>query len=214
MPECIGKIEDQGECGSCWAFAASGLLADRFCIHTDGAINQRLSPQEMINCNYENFGCDGGYLMTSIDYLMAEGAVPRECAPYEGMTGTCTYRCSDPLNFNKYDKYYCKPGTLTIATTYLEIKEELLKRGPLMLGLEIMEDFMSYESGIYKHTTGEKIGGHAMKLVGWGHDETEGLYWELQNQWTTEWGEEGYARIKHGEIGIDSIGMACLPDLI
>ena len=57
MPECLGTIEDQGECGSCWAFTSSGLLADRFCIHSKGSIKTRLSPQEMVNCNYENFGC-------------------------------------------------------------------------------------------------------------------------------------------------------------
>ena len=82
------------------------------------------------------------------------------------------------------------------------------------MGLQIMEDFLSYESGIYKYITGENIGGHAMKLIGYGHDEKEGLYWELQNQWTTDWGEDGYIKIKHGEIGIDSIAIACLPDLI
>lgn len=44
MSECIGPIEDQGECGSCWAFTSSGLLADRFCIHSQGQIKTRLSP--------------------------------------------------------------------------------------------------------------------------------------------------------------------------
>ena len=44
-----------------------------------------------------------------------------------------------------------------------------------------MEDFMSYESGIYVHTAGESIGGHAMKLIGYGEDPEVGLYWELQN---------------------------------
>ena len=74
-PECLGLIEDQGECGSCWAFTSAGLLSDRFCIHTNGAIKERLSAQEMVNCNYENYGCLGGYLITSIDYLVVEGAV-------------------------------------------------------------------------------------------------------------------------------------------
>ena len=53
-----------------------------------------------------------------------------------------------------------------------------------------------------------------MKLVGYGEDEELGLYWEMQNQWTTEWGEEGFVRILHGEIGIDSIAIACMPDLV
>ena len=37
----------------------------------------------MVNCNYENYGCMGGYLITSIDYLMVEGAVSNTCMPYE-----------------------------------------------------------------------------------------------------------------------------------
>ena len=212
-PTCMGEIQDQGECGSCWAFTAAGLLSDRFCIHTDGAVNVRLSPQEMVNCNYENYGCEGGYLVTSVDYLMVEGAVPEQCVPYIDDMNMCSYRCSDS-GFTEYEKYYCKPGTLAIAVTYDEIKRELIKNGPMLMGLMIMEDFMNYEEGIYKHVSGEQIGGHAMKLLGWGYDETEGLYWELQNQWTVDWGEEGYVRVKHGEIGIDSLAISCMPDLI
>uniref|UniRef100_A0A7S3I6F2 Peptidase C1A papain C-terminal domain-containing protein n=1 Tax=Favella ehrenbergii TaxID=182087 RepID=A0A7S3I6F2_9SPIT len=212
-PVCLGKIQDQGECGSCWAFTSAGLLSDRFCIHTDGAVDVRLSPQEMVNCNYENYGCSGGYLVTSVDYLMVEGGVPEECVPYVDGGNVCSYRCSDS-GFTAYDKYYCKPGTLAIAVTYDEIKRELMNNGPMLMGLQIMEDFLNYEEGIYKHVVGEVVGGHAMKLIGWGYDDEEGLYWELQNQWTVDWGEAGYVRIKHGEIGIDSLGIACMPDLI
>jgi len=49
----------------------------------------------------------------------------------------------------------------------------------MLMGLQIMEDFINYDSGIYKHVTGLQVGGHAMKLLGWGTDEEEGLYWEL-----------------------------------
>ena len=83
MPECIGEIEDQHECGACWAFSSAGHLADRFCIHSGGQIRQRLSPQEMVNCDFENFGCDGGFLITTMDYLQVEGLVQKECVPYK-----------------------------------------------------------------------------------------------------------------------------------
>lgn len=66
-----------------------------------------------------------------------------------------------------------------MLTTQDEILSDLMENGPLMVGLQIFEDFMSYESGIYQQTTGELVGGHAMKLTGWGTDPTLGLYWEL-----------------------------------
>ena len=53
-----------------------------------------------------------------------------------------------------------------------------------------------------------------MKLIGYGTDDQEGLFWLLQNQWTEEWGEKGFVRIKHGEIGIDSVALSCIPDLV
>ncbi len=176
-PECIGQIEDQGECGSCWAFSSSGLLADRFCIHSNGVINTRFSPQEMINCNYENFGCSGGYLMTTIDYLQIEGLVSNKCVPYAQQMNSCTYRCNDPAI--PIERYYCEIGSFKVMTTHREIINDLIKNGPMMMGLMIFEDFMSYSEGIYVQTTGQMIGGHAMKLIGFGEDPELGLYWIL-----------------------------------
>lgn len=68
---------------------------------------------------------------------------------------------------------------------------------------------MNYEKGVYKYTSGELLGGHAMKLIGYGHDEKEGLFWILQNQWSDDWGDNGFINIKAGEVGIDSIGLSC-----
>ena len=112
------------------------------------------------------------------------------------------------------ERYYCKEHSLKIFTTHDELKAELRLNGPIMVGLMIYEDFLNYESGIYKQTVGDQVGGHAMKLVGYGYDMYEGLYWILQNQWTVEWGEEGFTKIKAGEIGIDSVGISCLPDIV
>lgn len=129
----------------------------------------------MVNCNYENFGCGGGYLMTTIDYLQVEGLVSRECVPYAGVAQQCSYRCAEasiPMQ-----RHYCKLGSLKVMTAIEEIQQELRDNGPLMMGLMIFEDFLSYESGIYKQTTGEIVGGHAMKLLGYGEHPEEGLYW-------------------------------------
>ena len=41
---------DQGRCGSCWAFASAGTLADRFNILTRGQVHLDLSPARMVQC--------------------------------------------------------------------------------------------------------------------------------------------------------------------
>eukprot|EP01102_Stenamoeba_stenopodia_P002522 TRINITY_DN1235_c0_g1_i1.p1 TRINITY_DN1235_c0_g1~~TRINITY_DN1235_c0_g1_i1.p1 ORF type:complete len:216 (+),score=38.38 TRINITY_DN1235_c0_g1_i1:39-650(+) len=61
-PDCIHPVLDQGDCGSCWAFASSEVLSDRFCIHSSGAINVVLSPQNLLSCEKMNLKCELGSL--------------------------------------------------------------------------------------------------------------------------------------------------------
>jgi cathepsin B len=84
----------------------------------------------------------------------------------------------------------------------------------MMVGLTVYEDFVSYDKGVYEHVAGGVVGGHAMKLIGYGHDEQDGsLYWILQNQWSESWGAKGFVNIKAGQIGIDSMALSCDPDI-
>ena len=61
------------------------------------------------------------------------------------------------------------------------------------------------------------VGGHAIKMIGWGHDDKEGgdgsLFWICQNQWSEAWGEKGFLKVKAGQIGLDSMTVACDPDI-
>ena len=46
---------------------------------------------------------------------------------------------------------------------------------------------MSYKGGVYIHKTGSQLGGHAVKIIGWGED-----YWIVANSWGSAWGLKGY----------------------
>merc|ERR1719409_2639265 len=99
--------------------------------------------------------------------------------------------------------------------------QELYQKGPMSAGIEPGDDFMFYESGIYKsagtpnlmhHNPGvgewERVD-HAIVLVGWGEENGQ-KYWTLQNSWGPDWGEDGFFRIQMGEndSGIESIAEA------
>ena len=65
---------------------------------------------------------------------------------------------------------------MKVASSHDEIKWDIKVNGPVIVGLVLYDDFLNYESGIYRNIAGEVVGGHAMKMIGWGYDEVEGLF--------------------------------------
>jgi cathepsin B len=67
-------------------------------------------------------------------------------------------------------------------------------------------------TGVYQHVTGPALGGHAIRILGWGV-ENGTPYWLIANSWNTDWGDNGYFRILQGrnECGIESSISAGLP---
>lgn len=69
-------------------------------------------------------------------------------------------------------------------------------------------------SGVYKHVTGMRLGGHAVRILGWGVQESsEEKFWLLANSWNTDWGDKGFFKILKGEneCGIENVIMAGIP---
>ena len=83
------------------------------------------------------------------------------------------------------------------------IKKEIMTHGTVTAAFTIYMDFLTYNSGVYQHMSGEAEGGHAIKIIGWGVEE--GLdYWLCVNSWNDTWGESGLFKIKMGDSGINN----------
>ena len=203
-PNCRIEVKNQGHCGSCWAFAATEVLSDRYCIESDGKTNVDLSPQDLVSCDYLNSGCNGGNLYLSWLSLKYKGVVTDSCLPYtsgEGVLQSCKwfyFKCEDNT---PVFKYYAKD--FYNFESIDEIKQNMILKGPVEAAFQIYQDFMSYKSGIYVRNSDEKIGGHAVKVVGWGTQENED-YWIAQNSWGSDWAENGFFRIKIGECEFEN----------
>ncbi|XP_077238278.1 cathepsin B-like protease 2 [Tasmannia lanceolata] len=226
-PQCstIGEILDQGHCGSCWAFGAVESLSDRFCIHFD--MNISLSVNDLLSCCgfMCGDGCDGGYPYRAWRYFVQHGVVTEECDPYfddigcshpgcepEYPTPVCKKKCKVKNQLWKESKHF-SVSAYRISSDPYDIMAEVYKNGPVEVSFTVYEDFAHYRSGVYKHITGDVLGGHAVKLIGWGTSDDGEDYWLIANQWNRSWGDDGLFMIRRGtdECGIEADVVAGLP---
>ncbi|EYU46892.1 hypothetical protein ABFS82_04G000300 [Erythranthe guttata] len=226
-PQCstIGKILDQGHCGSCWAFGAVEALSDRFCVHFQ--MNISLSVNDLLACCgfMCGEGCDGGYPISAWRYFVHTGVVTEECDPYFDNSGCSHPGCEPAYPTPKCEKRCNKQNLLwkdtkhfgvsayRISSDPYSIMAEIFTNGPVEVSFTVYEDFAHYKSGVYKHVTGDEMGGHAVKLIGWGTSDDGEDYWLLANQWNKSWGDDGYFMIRRGtnECGIEEDVVAGLP---
>merc|ERR1712014_344801 len=143
--------------------------------------------------------------------------------PAEGEAGCpaahsqqCPTKCADDAddahaNFTA-DKYSFD-GKVISASGEKEIQQAIMAGGPMETAFTVYSDLENYAGGVYQHTTGDKAGGHAVKLVGWGVDNAV-KYWKVANSWNPYWGEKGYFRILRGvnHCGIEDEVVATSSD--
>ena len=213
VADCIGSINNQLKCGSCWAVSSVETFGDRRCLalRKQGFREPRVafSALDLVACDKMcKFitrccrGCAGGYPSLAWKFIQEKGVVTDRCMPYNL---TKQLLCPVPKCFGpraqqrvykvkKYSKIYGGAPS---------IEKELLTSGPVQATFTVYEDFMHYHSGVYKHVTGKELGLHAVKIVGYGRDTNGTKYWSVANSWGTTWGNEGYFKIAVGECGFE-----------
>ena len=213
QPDCVHPVRNQGKCGSCWAHSASEVFSDRLCIQSRGRYNLVFSPQQLVDCEVlTGFACSGGFISTPFVYYAAVGAQEESC--YGAYTSGDTGERGELCLLRKWSCPVFRADLLSLRwlASPAAIKRELRSHGPVNAGFLVHGDFPQYHSGVYEHRDARVLGGHAVKIVGWGRDP-HGEHWIVQNSWSAAWGEEGFFRIRFGEGGIDSNAASINPKL-
>jgi cathepsin B len=127
---------------------------------------------------------------------------PSESSPK--CPSACDSDATAPHNEFASDRYTFQ-GKTTLYNSVAAIQTAIMTDGSVEAAFSVYSDFENYQSGVYKHTGGTMLGGHAIKITGWGVDPTGGPYWNVANSWNPYWGESGFFRIVRGdnECGIE-----------
>jgi len=182
-------------------------------------------------CSSCGDGCDGGYPSAAWQYWVSSGLVEEGCYPYPFPScdhhipssknpcpsqeypnppcpGKCLSNWTGPAW--KADKHHGKNAYSVSGVS--KVMAEIMTNGPVEAAFDVYADFLTYTSGVYSHKTGQYLGGHAIKMLGWGVDN--GVpYWLCANSWNPDWGNQGYFWIKRGvdECGIEDGIVAGIP---
>lgn len=190
-------VKDQGYCGSCWAFSATEQIesdAIRLGLLTT---SDTLSPEQIVQCDTMDDGCDGGNTETAFEYVKMAGGIETEDAypytSYYDVTGSCTSNSTDFLV--TVDEYYSLADEDAMIT-------HMFSTGPISICLDA-SSWSSYVSGIIT-TCGMDVD-HCVQAVGINMDDG---YWIVRNSWGTEWGNEGYIWL---EVGSNMCNIAYDP---
>ena len=186
----VNPVQDQGQCGSCWAFSAIGALESRQAISTGTLL--KLSEQQLVDCaggSYGNLGCNGGDMGTAIQYSADFGNELESDYPYAGYDQTCQFQ----------KNLVQKPRSLgpknTATNNALALKTAIAD-GPVSVAIEADTFvFQFYSGGILNSKACGTNLDHGVVAVGYGADASGKPYYIVRNSWGSSWGLSGYINI-------------------
>ena len=202
----VTSVKDQGQCGSCWTFSATGAVEGAWAISKGQLID--LSEEQLVECatgmSYGSHSCSGGQMQGAFKYVIEHGQCSDSSYPYTsgtGQSGSCK-TCSAVAHMSSCSDV--KPND------QLSLKAALAQQ-PVAVAISAdTKLFQSYSSGVITSSSCYTSLDHGVLAVGYG--EENGIkYFLVKNSWSTNWGMSGYVKIARSDstndAGICGIGM-------
>jgi len=190
----VTGVKDQGNCGSCWSFSATGALEGAYQIKYGSLLS--FSEQNLVSCDTIDSACNGGLMDNAFKWTQTNGGLCTESGyPYTsgttGQKGTCTTTCAKNTGVT--------PKSFTdVAKNSDSALMTALAQQPVSIAIQADQPaFQLYKSGVLTGTCGTNLD-HGVLAVGYG-TWTDGTdYYKVKNSWGTSWGTNGYILIQRG----------------
>ncbi|KAG7375263.1 hypothetical protein PHYPSEUDO_002186 [Phytophthora pseudosyringae] len=195
---CISPVQNQGQCGDCWAFATATASAveSAQCIAGGQKSLNKFSEQQLVSCNTQNNGCNGGAPQYAFDYILEHGFCMEDSFPYassEGSVPPCA-SCT-------------KAGTGITGYNVLEVGDEagliaaISERPTVVTVAAGNAAWKQYTGGVLSSCETTDLN-HLVVAVGY---DTTSL--KIRNSWGEDWGEDGYIRLERTSSGSGTCGV-------
>jgi len=196
----LTAVKDQKQCGSCWAFSVTENIESVWMIAKDlsPADMKPLAPQQIVDCDKRDGGCNGGDTPSAYDYVISAGGMDTEDSyPYKAVNEACHFKQADVFAKISSFKYATK------TKNEEEMKEATATVAPLSICVDA-QPWQFYSSGVMTRSQCGTSLDHCVQIEGYDTSSST-PYWNVRNSWGPRWGEKGYIRLQYG---MNTCGLA------
>lgn len=222
--------KDQGTCGSCWSFGATGAIEGALWRATGQP--KRASQQNLMDCSwyYGNAACGGGNDYTGFSFLIAQNqatiATEEMYGPYLNKNGFCHYDLARNWTAGNIRDVLQFKGCVHVNTAFQGNQptgEELTPslrdalytmQRPISVAIDATQpDFYYYTGGYYYDPNcGNGLQDLDHQVLAVGYTTRAGIhYTRVKNSWSNHWGEDGFVWISQKD---NNCGVATSPNFI
>jgi len=176
-------IYNQEQCGSCWAFSTTESIESMNFLKGNTLTSR--SMQQIVDCDTNDDGCDGGNPPTAYEYVISAGGLETYASyPYTAKDGKCKFQKSLIAQSISNWQY------VTRIRSVSQMQEFTYSTGPPSVCVDA-STWDSYKGGVYTRADCGTALDHCVQIVGWDIVKGQNV-WLVRNSWGTDWGNAGF----------------------